>query len=241
MFVDTIAVAIDGAPSLARLNELSSAIWKGLAAGALGDDDAQRLAEVIHARKIALRGPEKTLDSRPALFPARRVQRPPRRPEAIQRRRRLAASGPLPPALASRFTTGELAVLRIVGDECRDRGTCSLSLAEIAARAGCCRDLVKRAIRLAARLGLLTVEIRRRPGQKNLPNVVRVVDREWSAWLARGPRPDQRLAEPRDRGDKNRPHGYQRRFREKERAGRGAHNRKGGRGGKGAEGSKAMR
>ena len=97
----------------------------------------------------------------------------------------------MPPSLACRFTVGELgelAVLRIVGDEVRQHGRCDRCVDEIAARAGVCRSLVKNAIRTAARLGLLTVEERRRAGRRNLPNVVRIVSREWLAWLARGPK-----------------------------------------------------
>src|SRR5215210_1900478 len=95
----------------------------------------------------------------------------------------------MPPALACRFTVGELAVLRIIGDEVRQHGCCDRCVDEIAARAGVCRSLVKNAIRTAARLGLLTVEERRREGRRNLPNVIRIVSREWLAWLARGPKP----------------------------------------------------
>ena len=84
---------------------------------------------------------------------------------------------------------GELAVLRIVGNEVRQHGQCDRCVDELAARAGVCRSLVKNAIRTAARLGLLTVEERRRAGRRNLPNVVRVVSREWRQWLARGPKP----------------------------------------------------
>jgi hypothetical protein len=40
-------------------------------------------------------------------------------------------------------------------------------------------------------MGLLTVEERRREGPKNLPNVVRIVSREWLQWLARGPKSDR--------------------------------------------------
>jgi len=94
----------------------------------------------------------------------------------------------MPPALASKFTVSELAVLRIVGDEVRERGCCDRTVDEIAARAGTCRTVVKDAIRTAATLGLLTVQERRRQGQKNLPNVVRIVSREWTQWLARGPK-----------------------------------------------------
>jgi len=34
----------------------------------------------------------------------------------------------MPPALAARFTVAELACLRIVADEVRDRGVCSLTI-----------------------------------------------------------------------------------------------------------------
>jgi hypothetical protein len=41
-------------------------------------------------------------------------------------------------------------------------------------------------LRVAATMGLLTVQERRREGQKNLPNVVRIVSREWQLWIKRG-------------------------------------------------------
>jgi hypothetical protein len=110
--------------------------------------------------------------------------------------RHLAASGPMPPALACKFTVSELAVLRIVGDEVRQHGHCDRCVDEIAARAGVCRSLVKNAIRTAARLGLLTVEERRREGRRNLPNVIRIVSKEWTVWLARGGRASRPAAEP---------------------------------------------
>jgi hypothetical protein len=68
---------------------------------------------------------------------------------SIQRRRSLAASGPMPATLACRFTTGELAVLRIVADAVRDNGQCVKSIPEIAARAGVCRTTAQNAIRQA--------------------------------------------------------------------------------------------
>jgi len=94
----------------------------------------------------------------------------------------------MPPALAARFTVGELAVLRIVGDEVRASGLCGLCIDAIAARAGVCRRTAQNAIRQAARLGLLTIQERRREGQKNLPNIIRVISREWLAWLRLGAR-----------------------------------------------------
>ena len=121
-FCDQMAAAIDGARTLTRLDHLSRSIWQSLAAGAVADDDAQALAERLHTRRGVLRGEIKPVGlppGRPSIFPPRRPQRTPQRPVAIARRRHLAASGPMPPALACKFTVSELAVLRIVGDEVR--------------------------------------------------------------------------------------------------------------------------
>src|SRR4029453_17792065 len=104
--------------------------------------------------------------------------------------------GPMPPALACKFTVSELAVLRIVGDEVRQHGHCDRCVDELAARAGVCRSTVKNAIREAARLGLLTVEERRREGRRNLPNIVRIVSKEWTSWLVRGGRSRRPSAQP---------------------------------------------
>src|SRR4051812_28510761 len=102
----------------------------------------------------------------------------------------------MPPSLACKFTVSELAVLRIIGDEVRQHGQCDRCVDEIAARAGVCRSMVKNAIRTAARLGLLTVEERRREGRRNLPNVIRIVSKEWTSWLARGGRSSRPGGEP---------------------------------------------
>src|SRR4051794_32428232 len=56
--------------------------------------------------------------------------------------------------------------------------------------------MVQNALREATRLGLLTVEERRREGRRNLPNVVRIVSKEWTSWLARGGRSTRLQAEP---------------------------------------------
>src|SRR6185436_8675494 len=181
-----MATAIEAARTLTRLDHLSKAIWQALAAGAVGDDDAQSLAERLHARRSLLRGDLKPVGlppGRASLFPPRRLQKAPKRPVAIARRRHLAASGPMPPSLACRFTVSELAVLRIIGDEVRQHGHCDRCVDEIAARAGVCRRMVQNALREAARLGLLTIEERRREGRRNLPNIVRVVSKEWTSWL----------------------------------------------------------
>ncbi|MBQ0820720.1 hypothetical protein KBI52_10935 [Microvirga sp. HBU67558] len=189
MFVDQMASAINEARTMTRLDDLSRAIWQGWDAAAVNDDQAQQLAELIHARKLVMRGEIKPVGippGRPSIFPPRRTQRPPVRSVAITRRRHLAASGPLPPSLACKFTVGELAALRIVSDEVREKGHCDRTLGEISARAGISRTTAQNAMRAAAAMGLLTVQERRREGQKNLPNVVRIVSGEWQLWIKRG-------------------------------------------------------
>ena len=188
MFADQMSAAITEARTLTRLDDLSRAIWQGLNASAVTDEQAQSLAELLHARRSVVRGDIKPVGIPPgrrSIFPSRRAQRPPLRPVAIARRRHLAASGGLPPSLACKFTVGELAALRVVSDEIRLKGLCDRTLAEISARAGISRTTAQNAMRVAAALGLITVQERRREGQKNLPNVVRIVSKEWLQWLKR--------------------------------------------------------
>jgi hypothetical protein len=188
MFAQQVADAVTRAHTLTRLDHLSRSIWQAMVANAVSDEQAQNLAELIHARRTVVRGEVRPVGippGRSSIFPPRRLQRPALRPVAIARRRHLAASGPMPPALACRFTVGELATLRIVGDEVRQHGHCDRTLGEIAARAGVSRSTAKNAIRAAAAMGLLTVQERRREGRVNLPNILRVVSREWLQWLSK--------------------------------------------------------
>jgi hypothetical protein len=127
--------------------------------------------------------------------PRPRRQQSPDRRASIERRRRLVASGPLPPPLAARFTWGEQAVMRIVGDECRQHGVCSLHIDAIAARAGVHRTTVQNALREAQGRGpvpgqpIVVVQERRRRGQRSLTNIIRIVSTEWRDWLRKGRRP----------------------------------------------------
>jgi len=101
----------------------------------------------------------------------------------MERRRRWAASGALPPALAARFTLAEIAVLAVIAAEVFRHGACTLVIGHIAALAGVSETTVRNALRAARGLGLLTIEERRLTAWRNAPNVVRLVSREWLAWL----------------------------------------------------------
>ncbi|MCJ2079882.1 hypothetical protein [Methylobacterium sp. J-090] len=189
MFHAAMKAAIEDARTLAQMDELSRQVWQGHGSGVLGDNKAQALAERLHGRRMAIREgirPVGIPAGRASLFPPRRHVASPDKVASRDRRRLLACSGPMPPALAARFTTGQIAVLRIVADEVTAKGVCGLCIDAIAARAGVCRRLAQAAIRLAEGDGLLTIEERRHEGRKNSPNLVRIISREWQAWMRRG-------------------------------------------------------
>src|SRR4051794_30887505 len=101
----------------------------------------------------------------------------------MERRRRWASSGAMPPAIASRFTLAEQAVLGVVAAEVVRHGRCTLVLDHIAALAGVSRATVKRALPEAQRLCLVRIEERRLSAWRNAPNVVTITSPEWNAWL----------------------------------------------------------
>ena len=136
-------------------------------------------------------------DPRPwSYFPPKRPQRSPDRARSLERRRTLAASGPLPPKLACRFTTGELAVLKIVADSFVAGRQCTLSIPEIAARAGVGQTKARLALRIAQNLGLVSITERRVQYRPNRTNVVRIVSPSWLAWLARWTAPSTAVRAP---------------------------------------------
>lgn len=196
MFATQMEAAIASTRSLARLDDYARDVWRAMGSGALSEDAAGMLSERIEAQRQEIR-PRDTVAARApqvvrriSVFPQKRCRpRCPDRAASIARRRTLAASGVMPPALAALFTTGELAALRIVSDEVRARKACELTIGEIAARAGCSETIARGAIRAAAAAGLLLVIERRQRGAPNLPNVVRIVSREWLAWIAKRPAP----------------------------------------------------
>jgi hypothetical protein len=177
MFVDEMRRAIAAAPS-AELCRLASAVWKAYGAGAIGESDAQALAEAVHAKQAS-----------PAPTPApRRAGSRPRAPESLERRRRWVASGLMPPQVACQFTMGEGAVLAVIAAEVSKRGRCTLTIGHIAAVAGVCRSTVKNAVRQAGALGLIRSEEWRLSAWRSAPNTVTIISAEWSAWLRLGQR-----------------------------------------------------
>lgn len=133
-----------------------------------------------------------------------RTRRPePERARRRERRRRVAAGGWLPPTLAASFTPGEAAVMSVIGCEVMLRGRCELTNGELADLAGVGRTTVLRALRQAVRLGLLDRQERRIAVDRNLPNILTIMDLRWVSWLrlrrsrgvgAKGRAPDDRIS-----------------------------------------------
>lgn len=117
----------------------------------------------------------------------RKWQRSPDRAASVKRRRMLGGSSGMPDTIRHRYTEGERAALAVVAGEVKHHGVCDLPLDRIAAVAGVSRTTVQNALREARRLNHVSIEARPRTGQKNLTNVVRVISKEWLAWLKRGP------------------------------------------------------
>src|SRR3954453_4346715 len=160
MLAEQLRRAVEASPR-AELHTVSALLWKAYAAGQVTEDQATDLFTLIEARK-ALPAPQKPAQRR---FGSR-----PRSPAHMERRRRWAASGFLPPALACRFTVAETAVLAVLAAEALRHGRCPLTIEHIAALAGVGRSTVKRALRAAQGLGFVRIEERRGSGGGDGPD-----------------------------------------------------------------------
>ena len=196
-YADEIRRQVEAAPR-AALPAVTAALWRAYGDGKVTEAEAESLSGIIDARRSSEAGqksgqgpnPTATADAGLTLSPPNRAERPrravgsrPRTDTSMERRRRWAASGRLPPAIAARFTLAEQAVLALVAAETARRKDCRLSIENMAAVAGVCRSTVKNAIREARQLGLLTVEERQITGFRNDTNVLRIISPEWLAWI----------------------------------------------------------
>ena len=186
--IDEVMAAIGSVNDFAAIDQLSRIIWIGLAKATFSESQAQALSDSLEARKAIL----KAKATNPASGLPRGLQgrskhcRTPDRQRSLERRRGLAASGVLPARLAYHFTTGEQAVLTIVGTVCKAGGRCVLPIDAIAAKAGVSRTTVQNALRAAKRLGFISVQERRFRGRASDFNVLQVVSPEWIMWLRLG-------------------------------------------------------
>src|SRR3954463_6980026 len=106
MFVDELRRAVEASPR-AELPAVSGLLWKAYAAGQVTEAEAQALSEAIEVRR-ALPAPQKPAQRRFGSRPRSRSG------ASLERRRRWAASGWLPPGIAAKLTLAEQAVLGVV-------------------------------------------------------------------------------------------------------------------------------
>src|SRR3954451_2443025 len=125
MFIEQLRRAVEASPRV-ELAKVASLLWRAYAAGQVSEDQASELSDLIESRR-ALPAPQRPLQ--------RRLGSRPRSPASMERRRRWAASGALPPALATRFTLAETAVLAVIALEAAKSGACTLTVGHIAALA----------------------------------------------------------------------------------------------------------
>lgn len=207
--LDRINTIIEQARGPAALDAASRLLWRAVAAGEVGEADAQRIAEEVQARRggAGTRSPGTRPLSRSVFPPTRRSPKSPDKIASRLRKRRCASAGAMPPGIAALFAEAERSALSIVTAEVRRHGRCVLPYDAIAARAGVSRSTAKRAIRAAEAAGLIARRVRPQAGRKHLPTVVKIISREWRQWIARGPAVAIADREP-DRGPNPDPHGY---------------------------------
>ena len=184
-----VEAALAGPMTREALDAIARAIWSALGAGLLAEAEAARLDGLVRDRRVRNGSGRAGGRSRGAgLMCPPRARRPrnPNRQASIERRRRIAASGAVPPELAAQFTQGEVAVLSVVGREAaRGRPVCDWPMDRIAALAGVSRTVARGALRLAQRLGVLRVQERRRRAARSDTNVVTITGKGWWRWLKR--------------------------------------------------------
>lgn len=186
MFADEIRRAVEASPRV-KLPDVAALLWRAFGQGQVTEAEAEEISALIEARKGS-RAP-----GIEGSQPSPRVGSRPRTDASMERRRRWASSGRLPPQLAACFTLAEQAVLAVVAAEVVKRGDLRLCHEAVAAIAGVARSTVRATLRRARDLGLVEVEERRLTPWRSQPSIVRIVSAAWKAWnrlTRRGHGPD---------------------------------------------------
>lgn len=184
MLAEQFIVAVAAAKSGKALDEIARLSWRALAEAQIDEIAAEAISAAVEARRAVWRSTTVATYTKPASA-ARRPPTPrsPDKAKSIERRRRWCASGAMPPQIAAMFTLGEAAALAVVARQVQQHGQCRLPIDAVAALAGVCRSTVKNAVRAALAAGLVEVEERRRPGGRNLPNIISIIAPAWRMWL----------------------------------------------------------
>lgn len=166
-----------------QVDECAKAAWVLNGEGLIADEEMEYLGPVIEHRRKSIGAGVPSTRARGCVRHCRPALPVQKRESAWLRRRRLAKDCIIPTCLAQAFTVSKLAVLSVIARAVMDRGHSTMSLPEIAARAGVGCTTARYAIRDAARMGLISVSENRINGFWNRPNTIRIVCERWLRWL----------------------------------------------------------
>jgi len=166
-----------------QVDECAKAAWVLNGEGLIADAEMEYLAPVIEHRRKSIGAGVPSSRARGCLRHCRPAIPLQKRAACWLRRRGLAKDCIIPTSLAQAFTVSKLAVLSVIARAVMERGQSTMSLPEIAARAGVGCTTARYAIRDAARMGLISVSENRVNGFWNRPNTIRIICGRWRRWL----------------------------------------------------------
>ena len=166
-----------------QVDECAKAAWVLNGEGLIADEEMEYLAPVIEHRRMSISTMMRTVRAKGCPRHCRPVIPLQKRAACWLRRRGLAKDCIIPTSLAQAFTVSKLAVLSVIARAVMERGQSTMSLPEIAGRAGVGCSTARYAIRDAARMGLISVSENRVNGFWNRPNTIKIVSGRWLRWL----------------------------------------------------------
>jgi len=122
--------------------------------------------------------------------PRKPYQRSPNPVKALTRRRVLAwRANAMPDHMRMQLTESQRALANLIREHHERHGYFDLCHDAAAALIGSCAKTVQRAQHALEDLEWISVDRRPQPGrQKHLPNVIKIISREWLTWIERGSR-----------------------------------------------------
>jgi DNA-binding Lrp family transcriptional regulator len=152
-------------------------------------DERDHYFETGQGTKPASKAYEKQSSARAAERVLARARRRPltseQRSKEIQRRRKWASAGNMPPEIRACYSEAERATLCVIAKRCSEKGFCDLCIDEIARLAGVGRTSVQNALRKARSKGVEHISVRERPQRsgKSLTNIIKIVSSSWRGWI----------------------------------------------------------
>jgi hypothetical protein len=166
-----------------QVDDYAKAAWVLNGEGLIADEEMEYLTPVIEHRRKSIGVGIRTVRSKGCVPHCRPAIPLERRASAWLRRRAVAKDCIIPTCLAQVFTVSKLAVLSVIARAVMDHGQSTMSLPEIAARAGVGCTTARYAIRDASRLGMICVSENRVSGFWNRPNTIKIVCARWLRWM----------------------------------------------------------